>query len=60
MCSIYKKKKGIYFIFIKGGWLKVEWDMDLIIIYYYRYGFNWIEKDKYDVKVCDELRLLEN
>lgn len=34
--------------------------MDLIIIYYYRYGFNWIEKDKYDVKVCDELRLLEN
>lgn len=34
--------------------------MNLIIVYYYRYGFNYNENDKYDVKVCNELRLLEN
>uniref|UniRef100_A0A8W8I4E4 MIB/HERC2 domain-containing protein n=1 Tax=Magallana gigas TaxID=29159 RepID=A0A8W8I4E4_MAGGI len=43
-----------------GGWLKVEWDMDSTTIYHYRYGSNHTENDKYDVKVCNEPRLLEN
>lgn len=44
----------------KGGWLKVEWDMDSTTIHHYRYGSNCNELDKYDVKVCDEPRVLEN
>lgn len=34
--------------------------MDSTTINQYRYGSNRTEKDKYDVKVCDEPRLLEN
>lgn len=62
ICAVFIKKR-IYFIFFlsfKGGWLKVEWDMDSSTIHQYRYGSNRTEKDKYDVKVCDEPRLLEN
>lgn len=56
----YLKKKEFISFFLKGGWLKVKWDMDSTTIHHYRYGSNRTEKDKYDVKVCDEPRLLEN
>ncbi|XP_056021581.1 uncharacterized protein LOC125652124 isoform X3 [Ostrea edulis] len=40
------------------GWLLVKWDTSLT--FDYRYGSSSFEKDKYDVIVCDEPRLLEN
>lgn len=58
-CSVYNNV--IHFsVFFKGGWLKVEWDMDSTTIHQYRYGSNCNGLDKYDVKVCDEPRVLEN
>lgn len=42
------------------GWLYIEWDRNLGNLYYYRYGFNSRVKDKFDIMVCDELRILDN
>lgn len=41
------------------GWLKIEWDTNKKI-YPYRYGLNHNGHDKYDVKVCDEPRILKD
>lgn len=41
------------------GWLRIAWDKNKVI-YPYRYGSNRNENDKYDVKVCDEPRILED
>ncbi|XP_048737058.1 uncharacterized protein LOC130046250 isoform X1 [Ostrea edulis] len=40
------------------GWLNVEWDTGMI--YGYRYGSTQIEKDKFDISVCDEPRILQD
>ncbi|XP_062577376.1 uncharacterized protein LOC134239231, partial [Saccostrea cucullata] len=40
------------------GWLNVNWDTGLV--YGYRYGSTKDERDKYDVQVCNEPRILEN
>lgn len=42
------------------GWLYIEWDRNVGNLYYYRYGFNSRVKDKFDIMVCDELRILDN
>lgn len=60
MCSLYNRHIFLLQWFFKGGWLKVEWDMNSTTVYHYRYGSNHNENDKYDVKVCNEPRLLEN
>lgn len=43
---------------IIDGWLYVEWDISVISSY--RYGYFCVELNKYDVRVCYELRILEN
>ncbi|XP_056021571.1 uncharacterized protein LOC125652126 isoform X2 [Ostrea edulis] len=42
----------------RNGCLMVEWDTGSV--FDYRYGSSIFEKDKYDVIVCDEPRMLEN
>ncbi|XP_062586129.1 uncharacterized protein LOC134247761 [Saccostrea cucullata] len=42
----------------EGGWLNVKWDTGET--YGYRYGSTLEERDKYDVQVCNEPRILEN
>nr|XP_022335068.1 uncharacterized protein LOC111131710 [Crassostrea virginica] len=42
------------------GWLKVKWDSDAHVIRWHRYGSTLSETDKYEVKVCDEPRILQN
>ncbi|XP_022332693.2 uncharacterized protein LOC111130205 [Crassostrea virginica] len=44
----------------QDGWLNVQWDRNLGSTRGYRYGSTRDEGDKYDVKVCDEPRILEN
>lgn len=47
-------------VFSSVGWLKVKWDSDAHVIRWYRYGSTLSETDKYEVKVCDEPRILQN
>ena len=54
-CNVYKA-----WCFSSVGWLKVEWDSDAHVIRWYRYGSTLSETDKYEVKVCDEPRILQN
>ncbi|XP_062586119.1 uncharacterized protein LOC134247758 isoform X2 [Saccostrea cucullata] len=42
----------------EAGWLNVEWDTGLI--HGYRYGTSSTERDKYDVTVCEEPRILDD
>ncbi|XP_065945130.1 uncharacterized protein [Magallana gigas] len=42
----------------EDGWLNVEWDTGSVRMY--RYGSTNTEKDKFDVQVCDNPRILQN
>lgn len=43
-----------------AGWLHIEWDRNSGNSYHYRYGSNSRAKDKFDIMVCDEPRILDN
>lgn len=43
-----------------AGWLHIEWDRNAGNSYHYRYGSNSRAKDKFDIMVCDEPRILDN
>lgn len=48
----------MHFVISIDGWLNVEWDTGSVGMY--RYGSTNIEKDKFDVQVCDNPRILQN
>lgn len=48
----------MHFVISIDGWLNVEWDTGSVRMY--RYGSTNTEKDKFDVQVCDNPRILQN